>query len=260
MLPSTQQKFFKDYSFSLFPQLPTEIRNYIWNISAKDYPARIIDLREYRRPAKSLTESSSSDLQAQKQIDGTREIVGFKSRTPAPTVLYVCRDSRYIAQESYTKAFGTADMPAETWIDFEKDILYLSLDFCYVALEGWPDIRHSYPRTRFNTGRIERKEPHGYFLNELSQDIEKVKDLAISGHWSPGSCIWYTDVLVDILTINKLFVHLERFTLVDAQHTPDHTADLVFANESLYLSNGVQLQDPNYENMTEYRKGLLDYC
>ena len=90
-------------------------------------------------------------------------------------------------------------------------------------------------------------------------DIEKVKDLAISGHWSPGSCIWYTDVLVDILTINKLFVHLERFTLVDAQHTPDHTADLVFADESLYLSNGVQLQDPNYENMTEYRKGLLDY-
>jgi hypothetical protein len=65
-------------------------------------------------------------------------------------------------------------MPAETWIDFEKDILYLSLDFCYVALEGWPDIRHSYPRTRFNTGRIERKEPHGYFLNELSQDIVTV--------------------------------------------------------------------------------------
>jgi hypothetical protein len=174
MLPSMQQEFFKDYSFSLFPQFPTEIRNYIWKIAVEDYPARIVDLREYRRPAKSLTESSSSDLQAQKEIDDTREIAGFKSRAPAPTVLYICRDSRYIAQESYTKAFGTADMPAETWIDFEKDILYLSLDFCYVALEGLPDIRDSYPRTRYHKVRIRRKEPNGYFLKELSQDIRGI--------------------------------------------------------------------------------------
>jgi len=71
-------------------------------------------------------------------------------------------------------------MPAETWIDFEKDILYLSLDFCYVALEG---LVKNYRIQRFHTGR---KEPHGYFLKELSQDIQKVKGFAISGLWSPG--------------------------------------------------------------------------
>jgi hypothetical protein len=47
MLPSMQQEFFKDYSFSLFPQFPTAIWNYIWKISVKDCPARIVDLREY---------------------------------------------------------------------------------------------------------------------------------------------------------------------------------------------------------------------
>lgn len=28
------------------------------------------------------------------------------------------------------------DMPAETWINFEKDILYLSVDFCDSAMEN----------------------------------------------------------------------------------------------------------------------------
>jgi hypothetical protein len=34
---------------------------------------------------------------------------------------------------------------------------------------------------------------------------------------------------------------------------------LVFADESLYLSDGVQLQDPNYQNMVEYREGLFEH-
>jgi hypothetical protein len=247
MLPSTQQEFFKDYSFNLFPQFPTEIRNYIWKISVEDYPARIVDLREYRR---SISRASSPETQLTSKSDDIREVAGFKSRVPAPTVLYICRDSRYIAQESYTKAFGTKDMPAETWIDFEKDMLYLSLDFCYVALEGLPEIQLF---SRFHTGR---KEPHGYFLKELSQDIQKVKDLAISGLWSLGSELWDTTVLDDIFTITKLFVDLERFTLVDAQHAPDLTADLVFADESPYIFT--QVQDPNYQGLMEYREGLFD--
>jgi 2EXR family len=118
MSPSMQQEFFKGYSSSLFPQFPSEIRNYIWKISVTDYPARIVDLREYRRPVsrilspeppvtpKSVTESSSCDFQSQRKTDDIREVAGFKSRVPAPTVLYVCRDSSYIAQESHTKVFG----------------------------------------------------------------------------------------------------------------------------------------------------------
>jgi hypothetical protein len=80
-----------------FPQFPAEIRNYIWKITVEDYPARIVDLREHRLPAKCLTESSSSGLQTQEEIDDTREVAEFKSLAPAPTVLYICRDSSYIA-------------------------------------------------------------------------------------------------------------------------------------------------------------------
>ena len=91
--------------------------------------------------------SGSAELQSQASTSDTREIAGFKSRAPAPTILYVCRESRSIAQKSYTKAFGSADVPAETWIDFEKGILYLSFDFRLTALED----RHRYVRLRFHT-------------------------------------------------------------------------------------------------------------
>jgi hypothetical protein len=143
-------------------------------------------------------------------------------------------------------------MPAETWIDFEKDILYLSLDFCYVALEG---LVKNYRIQRFHTGR---KEPHGYFLKELSQDIQKVNNLAISGLWSPGSNICW-GVLADISVIAKPFVDLGRFTLVDAQHTLDLTADLAFVDEFLHSFAGAQLRGPNFQDLMEYRKRLLDY-
>lgn len=262
MLLSTQQEFFKDYSFGYFSQFPPEIRNHIWKISVKDYPARIVDLREYRRPiscrlspeallaSKSHTETSLSDSQNQKRADEPREVAGFKSRVPAPTILYVCRDSRYIAQESYTKAFGTASMPAETWIDFEKDMLYLSLDFCYVAMEGLPGTLY-YPR--LHTGR---KEPHGYFHKDLSQDIQKVKDLAISGLWSLGSENLWGTVIDDIWLIAGSFVNLERFTLVDTQHAPDLTANLGFVDEFPYFF--AQVQDPNYQDFRHFREDLFD--
>jgi len=102
MLPPTKQEFSKDSSFHFFPQLAAEIRNYTWEISVKDYPARIVDLREYRQPIsrasvpqnplapKSLQELNSYDFRSQEEIYDTKEIVGFKSRAIAPTVLYVC--------------------------------------------------------------------------------------------------------------------------------------------------------------------------
>jgi hypothetical protein len=66
-------------------------------------------------------------------------------------------------------------------------------------------------------------------------------------------------VLADISVIAKHFVDLERFTLVDAQHTLDLTADLAFVDESLHSSAGAQLRDPIFQDLMEYRKRLLDY-
>ncbi len=111
-------------------------------------------------------------------------------------------------------------------------MLYLSLGFCYVALEGLPKVQLF---SSFHTGW---KEPHGQFIQEISQDIQKVKDLAIGGLQNLGSALWGTTVLDDI-KITEIFVNIERFTLVDAQHAPDFTGDLVFADESSHLSTQV---------------------
>lgn len=51
----TQDGIVQGDSFSLFPQLPAEIRNHIWKISAQDIPSRIVDLREYWQPCSEET-------------------------------------------------------------------------------------------------------------------------------------------------------------------------------------------------------------
>lgn len=235
MYSSMQQQRTQNSSFSFFPRFPAEIRNYIWKLCVKDYPARIVDLREYRRPIsralstdseESLAQSSFDDFQSQEKADDKREVVGFKSRVSAPAVLYVCRDSRGIAQQSYTKAFGTAEMPPETWIDFEKDMLYLSWEFCSAALDALGENGHTahfFCRPR---------KPRGYFVEELSQEVQKVKDLAVGGIWALGEDLYRKrDEIVVLLAI---FSNLERFTVVNAQHARDLTAGLVFTNEPLF--------------------------
>jgi hypothetical protein len=54
------------------------------------------------------------------------------------------------------------------------------------------------------------------------------------------------------------FVDLGRFALVDARLAPNHTADLLFAYDSLYLS--AQVQVPDYQDLMKYRESLFDCC
>jgi hypothetical protein len=56
----------------------------------------------------------------------------------------------------------------------------------------------------------------------------------------------------EIFIIANSFGNLERVTLVDAQHTPDCTAVLGFADRSPYLS--AQVQDLDYKDLMDYRE------
>jgi len=225
--------------FHPFPRLPPEIRDYIWKICVTDYPARIVDLREYRLP----DERKKEDLKATTSPNSgkeKKEIVGYKSRTPAPTLLYICRDSRDIAQETYTKAFGTADMPAQTWIDFDKDILYI---FEMRELSNDPYRWYHFSEEGYKI--------NGPFFNEYNQDIQKVKDLAVNGPWEP---LW-GQFLYEVLGIARQFVNLERFTVIDAQHASDLTADLVFATSNESLNYSAKFRDSNYfHHLRDFRK------
>jgi hypothetical protein len=113
---------------------------------------------------------------------------------------------------------------------------------------------YDYAFIRFNIGR---KQPYGHFYKELSHDIQKIKDLAISGICDLGS---KGPLMKDfeIFVIANSFGNLERVTLVDAQHTPDCTAVLGFADRSPYLST--QVQDPNYKDSMDYREWMFIGC
>ena len=103
-------------------------------------------------------------------------VAGFNSRALAPTLSCICQASRHMAKKSYTKAFGTEDMPADTWINFEKDVLYITKDFCYLGFRDFPFARHPWQTTtRFNTGQ---EKPFGYFYRDLHEDSRRFKDLA----------------------------------------------------------------------------------
>jgi hypothetical protein len=110
---------------------------------------------------------------------------------------------------------------------------------------------YDYAFIRFNTGR---KQPYGHFYKELSHDIQKVKDLAISGICDLGS---KGPLMKDfeIFVIANSFGNLERVTLADAQHTPDCTAILGFADRSPYLS--AQVQDLDYKGLMDYREWIF---
>lgn len=142
MSSSVQHDFLKDYEFSRFPELPTEIRMQIWKICVLDNPARNVDLRE---DSLSPTSQLKSLTTKQSQNDGTtnetRSTVGFRSRASPLSVLHICQDSRMMARMSYTKAFGTAGfmyhLPSEIWIDYNKDALHLSLELCEAIMRSF---------------------------------------------------------------------------------------------------------------------------
>lgn len=133
-----------------------------------------------------------------------------------------CRDSRAAAQKSYSKAFGTSDMPAETWIDFEKDMLLLSQEFCRAGLTGWGfKFNHygGYHEARCLRPSMSREgELYKFFLEDLSPDIQKVKDLAVNGISSHGTGMTIRIVQnIDIRILRdtaNLFLNLERITCI----------------------------------------------
>ncbi|EPE24958.1 hypothetical protein GLAREA_11539 [Glarea lozoyensis ATCC 20868] len=256
----------KHYCFPHFTQFPTEIRDHVWDICAQNYPARIVDLREIRQTVPTQSNSANSrQYSGQSSTAGTlvptaiietKVVAGFKSRTPAPTLLYVCQASRNMAKRSYTKAFGTEDMPPETWINFEKDVLYITKDFCYLGLRDLPFAINPWQVTiRFNTGQ---EEPFGYFYKELKHDIRKVKDLAISGHWNFGSDRpWDYETDGDMGMITTHFARAERVTLVEPQHALGRTSHLRFAEISPYEK--AQSENPGHlKEMLGYRNHLFD--
>lgn len=181
--------------FSNFSKLPPELRQLIWKAALPS--CRIILLEHKERYF---------------DADPTRFIpridkLGFRSHTPMPSVILVCREAYKVGCLYYTKAFTnkTGTSIPETYFDFTNDFLYLGPEWVGPAESGL-----SYP------ARI------AYVLaNELHPfDLSRVNNLAVwwnHDDWGAGTIYRVEQYLAEILCH---FGHVKHVTLVNKIYRP----------------------------------------
>ncbi|KUJ06298.1 uncharacterized protein LY89DRAFT_542662, partial [Mollisia scopiformis] len=92
----------KETSFLQFGELPKEIRLAIWEAAIPG--PRIVDLRD--QPLKITAGELKDQIREQKEkMFGFHPMGGFKSKCPAPEILFACRESHEVATRYYERAF-----------------------------------------------------------------------------------------------------------------------------------------------------------
>ncbi|ESZ94339.1 hypothetical protein SBOR_5283 [Sclerotinia borealis F-4128] len=148
-------------SFPLFSKLPTEVRLLIWKMVIPD--PRIIQLEAHSisRCEHAMVRVRSDMVVPDKcqnddydgsdgtictgihgmipqdlgSLDAVRarleddDQFGFTSAAVPPPLLTVCRESHDVAIKNYTRAFPSVGAFAETYFDYERDVLYLSATY-----------------------------------------------------------------------------------------------------------------------------------
>ena len=108
--------------FHLFNKLPAEIRLQIWKL---DLPGpRIIGIKRVYKPIRILS-----------------------TRYPI-TNLAVCQESRYEALKIYELAFPTKKTPAQTYINFSIDTVFINSNSHFKLAEKCPALWKSFSRIR----------------------------------------------------------------------------------------------------------------
>lgn len=104
-------------SFELFPKLPTEIRLKIWKLALPG--PRIVKVRPCS--VKFMEELAAGDM--------TKHT--FVSPTKAPSILFVCGESRKEAMKTYQLSFGSEhhNIPSTVYFNFDLDMLYFPCDY-----------------------------------------------------------------------------------------------------------------------------------
>jgi hypothetical protein len=106
-------------SFTLFPQLPFELRLKIWRHCAP--PPRIVAIgyKKGSSAEKGQTFISYAGWRRPKPIP----LVVWTSPDPVPTTLHICHESRQEAMKSYGPSFGSVFHQGEIYFNFAKDTL-----------------------------------------------------------------------------------------------------------------------------------------
>jgi hypothetical protein len=98
----------RQQSFTLFPELPLELRLKIWSFIA---------------PGPRTVSIKYKGLSFYSIGKGFSAAAGWRSPDPVPTILHICQESRTEALKSYRLAFGSYLHSGRIYFDFSKDTL-----------------------------------------------------------------------------------------------------------------------------------------
>lgn len=219
-------------SFPLFPRIPVELRLLIWEWAIPD--PRVVPLKTYNTsrcehamvrvrsdmfvpdrcqnddyPHSNGTTCTGMDgvLPADMDVIGvvrTRikddDQLGFSSEAKIPSLLLVCKESHEVASKRYQRAFPYEWSFAETYFNYERDILLLSEKQIQFAILPEGDKRH--------------------FM--APSEARKIRNLALQ--FRPNlraSTIDDRDVKTkDLAKLLELFCNVEDLTIVVDNHLP----------------------------------------
>lgn len=106
-------------SFPQFARLPLELRQLIWSFGVSPRVVPVSVVREYNNLAYGMPPEERSCVEPDDWL--------LKCHVPPPATLFVCKESRAVAETQYSKwSTGYSDLPKHTtWLDADRDILDL---------------------------------------------------------------------------------------------------------------------------------------
>ncbi len=214
-------------SFRRFAELPCEVRLLIWEAALPG--PRVVHLRSARlaryrcgrvRSDISMFPCAESPLFFDQipspyysKIGPKIDLRGFKSDSPPPTLLFVCRESFKIASKRYQRAFGTKWSLPEVWFDFKQDTLYLDYN--------WYNV-YDYTNERGFTSFCAR--------DLVSRECEQIERLALDRRPYPFSYRYgdTTSTEGGLVVLLQLFCRVESviFNMADLIRGPEDVIEL----------------------------------
>ncbi|TGO44139.1 hypothetical protein BCON_0593g00020 [Botryotinia convoluta] len=106
------------HTFTLFKLLPRELQSAVWKFALQDIKPRTVKLELYWWQYK-VPQSGSRDFL------GTILTARHKYKAKIPILLYICHDSREVAQKKYKLSFEKLLQGRPMYFDIEQDTLWV---------------------------------------------------------------------------------------------------------------------------------------
>ncbi|KAE8451998.1 hypothetical protein EG329_002163 [Mollisiaceae sp. DMI_Dod_QoI] len=176
-------------TFTVFRKLPIELRYMIWTMSLPGQ--RVLEIKRLHEEDDSAPE--------------------YRSAARIPTALHVCRESRKLAQRSYSLSFGPSiEDSGRIYFDKEIDVVFLSccrfrhfseLTRFFMSTSDIVNIRHlSICGKMFETVLLESLAFSDVLVKRLENNM-RIQSLTSVSHFGSGQDLWMEETTTPFVTI-----------------------------------------------------------